>query len=340
MKQNSVPEANIALSDPPSSPSSLSSSSSPYTPSSPGRGTLLVLISAVSFGLMPIFTKLAYENMSFPTDHRVKTVLVIRFVTAAICMWLIWLLQGRQTAVNNRRVTLREFIPLVAMGAIGYVGQSFSYFTALGSISASATGLLLYTYPILVTLLAWLLLREHMDRVKLVSLGLATIGALMVLNIFSSVFFGGPGLGTLNPTGVFWGLSAAAIYSVYIIAGARFTPNISPIFASSVIITSAACVYTVWGFLAGEIHLDLTLDAWFWSIMIATVCTVVAIVTFFAGLSTVGPSRAAIVSTLEPAVTVLLAAPILHEATTVEQLLGGALILCAVLLLQIGHTKL
>src|SRR5215203_4336066 len=102
MKQNSVPEAKIPLSDSPSS--------------SPGRGTLLVLISAVAFGLMPIFTKLAYANMDFPTDHRVKTVLVIRFVTAAICMWIIWLLQGRQTATNNRRATLRHIIPLIAMG--------------------------------------------------------------------------------------------------------------------------------------------------------------------------------------------------------------------------------
>ena len=185
-------------------------------------------------------------------------------------MWIIWILQGRQTAVNNRRATLREFIPLVAMGAIGYVGQSFSYFTALGSISASATGLLLYTYPILVTLLACALRENTWTASNILSLGLATIGALMVLNIFTSVFFGGPGLGPSIPTGVFWGLSAAAIYSVYIIAGARFTPNISPIFASSVIITSAACVYTIWGFLAGEIHLDLTVDAWFWSIMIAT----------------------------------------------------------------------
>lgn len=300
---------------------------------------MLVLISAVSFGLMPIFTKLAYAGMDFPTDHRVKMVLVIRFVVASLFMWVIWLLQGRQTSTQNRRMTLRDILPLIAMGALGYVGQSFSYFTALGSISASATGLLLYTYPILVTLLAWLLLREDMDRRKVIALAIATVGALMVLGIFTSLFFGGSGLGALNPMGVFWGLAAAVIYSLYIIAGARFTPNISAIFASAVIITSAAVVYTVWGLLAGEIHLALTGEALFWSVLIAIVCTVVAIVTFFAGLSSVGPSRAAIISTLEPAVTVLLAAPILHETTTLEQLFGGVLILCAVLLLQIKRVN-
>lgn len=312
--------------------------SSPST-STPGTGILLVLISAVSFGIMPIFTKLAYAGMDFPQDHRVKMVLVVRFVVASVLMWLIWLMQGRRTTASGRPLRLADVLPLVAMGALGYVGQSFSYFTALSSISASATGLLLYTYPILVTLLAWLLLREHMDTRKLISLSIATIGALMVLNIFTSLTVGGEGFGNLNPAGVAWGLTAALVYSLYIIAGARFTPNISPIFASTVIITSAAVVYTVWGILVNEIHLDLSAEAWLWTILIALVCTVLAIVTFFAGLSTVGPSRAAIVSTLEPAVTVALAAPVLQEIITLEQLVGGALILSAVLILQLKRNK-
>jgi drug/metabolite transporter (DMT)-like permease len=157
----------------------------------------------------------------------------------------------------------------------------------------------------------------------------------MVLGIFSSLM-GGTGLGTLNPEGVAWGLAAAGIYSVYIIAGARFTKGLSPIFVSAVIISSAALVYLVWSAIAGELHLDLTWQAWLWTIAIALVCTVLAIVTFFAGLAKVGPSRAAIVSTLEPAVTVGLAALVLQESVSLEQLLGGALILSAVVLLQVG----
>jgi drug/metabolite transporter (DMT)-like permease len=60
---------------------------------------------------------------------------------------------------------------------------------------------------------------------------------------------------------------------------------------------------------------------------------------FFAGLSRIGPSRAAIVSTLEPAVTVALAAVILQENITLEQLAGGALILAAVIVLQVRRTE-
>jgi drug/metabolite transporter (DMT)-like permease len=306
-----------------------------------GAGMLLVLLSAVSFGMMPIFTKLAYAGMDFPQDHRVKTVLAIRFALAAACMWAIWLFELRRSdapATSAGPLRLSNVLLLVGMGALGYVGQSFSYFTALGSISASATGLLLYTYPILVTLLAWLILRERMESRKLLALGVATVGALMVLGIFTS-WLGGTGLGTLNPAGVAWGLSAAGIYSLYIIAGARITRGISPIFASAVIITSAACVYTVWGLVAGELHLGLRWEAWVWTISIALICTVFAIITFFAGLAKVGPSRTAIASTMEPAVTVGLAALVLQESVTPEQLAGGALILAAVVLLQTRRNK-
>lgn len=303
---------------------------------SPGRaGTVLVIVSAVSFGLMPVFAKLAYAGMDFPQNQQVKTVLAIRFVVAAVCMWAIWLLERGRAPAPSRSKTrgLAVILPLIALGALGYVGQSFSYFTALSIISASATGLLLYTYPILVTLLAWLVLREHLDKSKLVALGLATLGALMVLGIFTSLL-NGTGLGTLNPAGVAWGLAAAIIYSLYIIAGSRFTKGVSPIFASAIIITSAACVYVVWGVLAGELHLDLTPATWVWTVAIALVCTVLAIIAFFAGLSRVGPSRAAIISTMEPAVTVALSALVLQENITPEQLLGGGFILSAVILLQ------
>ena len=66
---------------------------------------------------------------------------------------------------------------------------------------------------------------------------------------------------------------------------------------------------------------------------IALVSTVLAISLFFAGLARVGPTRAATLSTVEPVVTIALAALVLGERIAAVQLAGGALILGAVLLL-------
>ena len=59
-----------------------------------------------------------------------------------------------------------------------------------------------------------------------------------------------------------------------------------------------------------------------------------AIVGFLVGLRWVGATRASMMSTFEPVVTVLLAAVWLGESVSMSQLLGGALILAGVLVLS------
>ena len=337
------------------------------------RGALLVLVSAGAFGLMVVLAKLAYAE-----GFNAMTLLAMRFSMAAAGMWLLWLWQHRrgvgarhasplqgddptgggmrhasplqgdalpgERARHASPLLLRPavLLPLVAMGAIGYVGQSFSYFTAAEMISATATGLLLYTYPVLVTLLSWLFFREALTPLKLAALALTLFGAVMVLGLLSQPpGASGPegALGDLRADGVAWGLMAAIIYSGYIIAGTRFTAGISPIFASAVIISSAALVYAVWGGLTNGFAVTLTPLGFLWVAIITIVCTVLAISTFFAGLSIIGPSRTAIISTVEPAVTVITAAVILGERLSLEQAMGAGLIMAGVLLLQLQRTK-
>ena len=66
---------------------------------------------------------------------------------------------------------------------------------------------------------------------------------------------------------------------------------------------------------------------------VAIISTVLAVVTFFAGLERVGPTNAATLSTIEPVVTVILAALVLDEAITPLRVAGGIMILVAVILL-------
>ena len=72
-----------------------------------------------------------------------------------------------------------------------------------------------------------------------------------------------------------------------------------------------------------------------WAAVIALFSTVIPIVLFVAGLARVGASTAAIASTVEPAMTVALAWIVLGETLGPLQLAGGALVLSAVVLLQL-----
>lgn len=209
------------------------------------------------------------------------------------------------------------------MGAIGYVLQSVCYFAALDHASAGLVALLLYAYPTIVCVLAALVLHERLTprRVALLAAGFGGI-ALML------------GGGSGSTLGVALGLAAACVYSVYILVGARELGRADALGVSTVVCLSAA---TALALSAPFTTPRFPQDPAGWGAVAAIAgCSVVAILCFFAGLARVGPSRASIVSTLEPVVTVVLAWALLGETLTAWQLAGGAVVLAVAGLLAAG----
>ncbi|MBI2314292.1 MAG: DMT family transporter [Betaproteobacteria bacterium] len=260
---------------------------------------------------MAIFARFAYAS-----GAGVTAVLFLRFVIAAVLMAVI------MTATGQRWPRGKTLAILAAMGAIGYVGQSFCFFTALTYASPGLVALLLYLYPALVTLLSALVLREPLTRMKAVALVLALAGTALTIGPE-----GGP-----RPLGIALGVAAAVIYSVYIIVGSRATKHTGAIPSSAVITASAAVVYGIL-VAAQPPAFPGTASGWLAVIAIAVVSTVIAIVAFFAGMRRIGAADAATLSTLEPVVTVILAAVVLGEAIAPVQVLGGAVIIAAAVML-------
>ncbi|MBA3373522.1 MAG: DMT family transporter [Actinomycetota bacterium] len=275
-------------------------------------GVALVVVSAAAFGALAIFAKTAYASGADPI-----AVLAARFVIAAVCM--VGLLVLRRERLPRGRVLLA----LMALGGIGYVGQSFTFFTAAQLIPASLASLLLYVYPAIVAVLAATFLRQRITGVRLLALLAALAGSALTVGQAS----GG------TPLGIAMALASAMFYSCYIIVGSRVTPHAGAVASTTVIISTAALVYTV---LTVVQRPPFPGDAGGWAAVaaLALVSTVLAIGTFFAGLQRVGPADASTISALEPLVTVVLAAMVLGETVTPGQMVGGALILSAVVVLS------
>jgi drug/metabolite transporter (DMT)-like permease len=77
-------------------------------------------------------------------------------------------------------------------------------------------------------------------------------------------------------------------------------------------------------------------EAWLGLVGVGVLSTFVAIQTFYAGAQLIGAAQAALISTVEPVWTIVLAAILFSVALTPIQLLGGALILSGVLIAQTG----
>lgn len=283
-------------------------------------GIACIVASAVAFGTMAILARAAYAS-----GVDTMTLLALRFAIAAVAMFAMLAVRG---PALPRGSTLAA---LIALGAIGYGGQAFTFFTALTLAPAGLVALLLYLHPALVAVLSSVALHERLTRAKLVALAAALGG--MTLTVAPSLLGEAPASGT---AGVAFGVAAAAIYAVYIVAGARLSRTVAALPMSSIVIASAAVVFAVAALLRGPAWPRTTVG-WLAIAAIALVSTVAAITLFFAGLERIGPTRASTLSTIEPLVTVTLAAALLGERIAPIQIAGGALILGAVVLLARAH---
>jgi drug/metabolite transporter (DMT)-like permease len=281
-------------------------------------GALYCLASAAGFGAMGIFGKLAYDE-----GVTVGTLLSARFALAAVVFWLI-LLWARGGVRELRSLTRRDLLIALALGAVGYGAQAGAYFAALDRIDASLLVLLVYTYPVLVAVVSIAIGREPARRSTAVSLALASTGLVLVL--------AGAAAGALDTLGTLLGLTAATVYTGYILISDGVTARVRPLALSTLVCTGAAVSLTLGGLAGGDLDPGaVTAEGYAWLGALALVSTVGAVGLFFAGLQRVGPTAASILSTVEPVVTVALAFAVFGESLGHAQLTGGALVLAAVL---------
>ena len=284
-------------------------------------GIALCLGSAAAFGAMGIFGKLAYEQGS-----TVATLLSTRFILAALVLWA--LLAATGGVRRLRALGRRDVLLALALGAVGYGAQAGCYFAALDRMDASLLALVLYTYPAMVALAAIALGRERASARTAGALVLAAGGLALVLT--------GAAAGSLEATATALGLGAATVYTVYILTSEGIASRADALPLATLVCTGAAVTLTAAGLLTGGLDpAAVTAPGWLWLAALAVVSTVGAIALFFAGLRIVGPTAAAILSTLEPVTTVVLAAVVFGESLGPAQLAGGVLVLGAALAVRV-----
>jgi drug/metabolite transporter (DMT)-like permease len=283
--------------------------------SASSAGAALLVGSAACFGLSVVFAK-----QSYAAGVSVSAMLTWRFALAAAVLWAVLAVR------RPPRPTRQALLVCAGLGVAGYAVQSGLYFTSLTVLDASVAALLLYCYPALVTVIAIAMRRESPERRKLAALSCCGLGLLLLLGI-------GGGTHAVTSRGVVLALGAAVTYALYITVADRLPAGTDLLWMSAVVCTGAAAsVGSVTA--ARGATLTVPVGGWLWVTLLALVSTVAAIVLFFAGLRHVGGPAAAIVSCVEPVVAALAGVVVYSERLGPGQLLGGACVLGAVVILQ------
>jgi drug/metabolite transporter (DMT)-like permease len=278
------------------------------------RGLALVALSTLAYGIMPILGKVAYG-----VGVKVLPLLAWRYVIAAL---LIAALE------RGPRPPLGERIRLWAIGSV-FVVNSIAYFRALEQIPASVTALVLYTYPVIVALLAALVGVERLTRRAV----LAALGAFAGCALTAR---SAPSGAPLPLAGIAWALVAALVYASYIVLSSRFGAGVPARVLALHLAQVAAVVCVALALADGGLSLPLDPRGLLAVAGMGVVSTVVAMIAFLAGMALVGPTRASVLSSLEVIVTLVLAFALLGERLGPGQWAGAALILGAVAFQNLG----
>ena len=279
-----------------------------------GVGALVV--SAVSFGTLGIFGKYAATaGLSIPP------VLVWRFLLGGAVVWARLALRGDANLLTGRTLAVA-----VVLGLAGYGTMSGLYFLGLEYMTAGLVGIVLYTYPAFVVLLAAYFGKPFTRR---------TAVALCVSFGGVAIITGADPAGA-SLVGVAIVLAAAVVYATYIVVSDTVLDEVDPQTLTAHVLPGGAVTYLFVGAVTGQLAVPATTNEWSIVLGIAVFSTAVPILTFFYGLRIVGASRASIVSTVEPVATVILGAALLGEPVTSATVFGGVLVLVGVLLVRGG----
>jgi drug/metabolite transporter (DMT)-like permease len=285
-------------------------------------------LAGISYGVQGILGKYAFEG-----GADVSTLLTIRFIAASLVVWLaMWFISRRSSGFpvrQPRRKTLGFFL----LGLI-WVTNSLFFYMGLELLPAGTAALLVYVYPALVVLWAFVLFGEKITWVKIAALVLAITGCFLTVDP-AVAFAAGATFSWLGALLVFGSAFSNSWYAVLAQFFSKGTPGL--VVAAYGMPVTAAC-FLLYVTLTGNFNFSMTAVAWLCCTAIG-ILTGMAVYCLLVGINIIGASRAGIVATLEPATAVLLGALLLAEPVNFAKISGGLLIVVAILLLSRNPEK-
>lgn len=286
------------------------------------QAVIKALAAIVVWGASFVATKVAVREVS------PLTVIVLRFVLG-LGVLVLAVIARREFALPQRR----DLGWLIFLGLNGITIHQLLQANGLVTASAINSGWIVALIPVFSALLAWLVLHEPFGRLKTLGLMLATMGAVLVIS--RGQLDGGLLRVPVTPGDLLMLLSAPnwALFTVFskrLMSRVPATLMVTYVMAFGWLVT-----LPLWAGAAGWLDLPhLTLAGWASVIFLGLFCSGVAYVFWYDALAEAGASQVAAFLYLEPLVTLVVAAWLLGEAVTWATLLGGAIILIGVWLVN------
>lgn len=288
------------------------------------KGILITLLAAASFGAIAPIAKFIYQYEITP-----NFMLALRFLIASLFLW-------GYIFVNRKRINYKlekeQMFIMLIIGAFVYFLTTIFYFNAIKFIPVSLHVMIFYSYPFMVNIFSFLVLKEKISKKQSIAMIIAFAGLLLTLSINSS---------GLSIIGITLSLLAAIFNGSYILLLGLIKINrIDSVVTAAYTNLFSSISFFIYCSIRGEIYVDMPLNGWIAIVFIALVSTAIGIISLSKGIRMIGASKASIISTFEPLEGVILSFIFLGESMNIRQIIGIVLILLAIIIINSADKKM
>ena len=270
----------------------------------------------------------------------VATKIAIREISPATLIWLrfgIGLIVLGAAVLIRRQFALPTLSDLAYFTLLGFLGVALhQWLQATGLLTAQATtaAWIVATIPIFTALLGWFILREYLGYKRILGIFVAFSGVLLVVShgYFRSLLEGG--IATFGDLLI---LLSAVNWAVFSVLSRRELQNHPAVRMMFYVMLMGWLLTNIWlfGFGPGLSEIPaLTKAGWGSVLLLGIFGSGLAYIAWYDALQELPAARLSVFIYIEPLVTLVLAALILGEAITITTVIGGAMIISGVYLVN------
>ena len=283
-------------------------------------GYILIIISAIIFGCMPLMARHIYAD---GVDSLSLVLLRNSLSLPAIALLAAF-------ASGGLRARWGKMPGIMVVGVFGCALTPLLLFSSYNYMAGGTATVFHFVYPAVVVALEILILKKKIKSGGIISLILCVAGIALFYTPGSKISLVGSALA----------LSSGVVYAVYIFLLGRIKDKEMNSFSfafytslSSVLVLLPACL------LSGGLNLPKTTGGWILTVFFALIVNVGAVVLFQCGTFLIGGSRASILSTFEPITGLAVGYFAFAEPVGIQSIFGAVLVLSASVIIAVSDMK-
>jgi drug/metabolite transporter (DMT)-like permease len=275
------------------------------------KGQLYIWLAVLGFGFNPLFARWAYADILSP-----ETVIIYRILFPFLLLTpFVW------SGLRWNWPTLAALL----IGALISIG-TLTYFRALAVLPVATAALVYYTYPLFTILLGWLFFGEKMTKEALLTIFLILVACSLILSP--------RGLSVTQVSALLLSFLMPLTYALLLQGFQHWLGDIPLIQRMALLKTGQVLTIIPLFWIVRPPLLPTSSIGWLGIIGLATVSSMLPQIFMSIGIPLAGATRAAILGSAELIVVLLVGWVLLHEPVQLREILGGGLIMSAILFQQ------